>query len=356
MPREAWSDFPSANAFLGMVSDFNALVKSMFMEPRGWIAAMDMVDCFHHLPCSEAPSIWDALSAFWSARHVAYISVPLRRGGGAGRLGLVCDAGWVCFSFAEIREVLMHFTLTNFVALPGLLGRELRGAPMGDALSGAVLRLFKWSREAAQLPVEEADTVCFRRSCSKLVHLCGCNMLVLDVSFRDDLRMFCVWDGQAIIDRERVAQWAISRLRARYHYGSMSLEECEFRTFIGLRTEFGDEGLFVAPVFPDPFGSCSYHTVDLRILQPWSSWTPRSQKTAVIKGWLCRIFHLSSCSEGRALAFEETFLSLCSLAGFPKDLLARVTRDWILRWVSAKDARAVQCVRLEVERALWRLR
>ena len=356
MPREAWSDFPSANAFLGMVSDFNALVKSMFMEPRGWIAAMDMVDCFHHLPCSEAPSIWDAFSTFWSARHVAYISVPLRRGGGAGRLGLVCDAGWVCFSFAEIREVLMHFTLTNFVALPGLLGRELRGAPMGDALSGAVLRLFKWSREAAQLPVEKADTVCFRRSCSKLVHLCGCNMLVLDVSFRDDLRMFCVWDGQAIIDRERVAQWAISRLRARYHYGTMSLEECEFRTFIGLRTEFGDEGLFVAPVFPDPFGSCSYHTVDMRILQPWSSWTPRSQRTAVIKGWLCRIFHLSSCSEGRALAFEEAFLSLCSLAGFPKDLLARVTRDWILRWVSAKDARAVQCVRLEVERALWRLR
>ena len=78
--------------------------------------------------------------------------------------------------------------------------------------------------------------------------------------------------------------------------------------------------------------------------------------TAVIKGWLCRIFHLSSCSEGRALAFEEAFLSLHSLVGFPKDLLARVTRDWILRWVSAKDARAVQCVRLEVERALRRLR
>ena len=112
-------------------------------------------------------------------------------------------AGWVCFSFAEIREVLMHFTLTNFVALPGLLGRELRGAPMGDALSGAVLRLFKWRREAAQLPVEEVDTVCFRRSCSKLVPVCGCNMLVLDVNFRDDLRMFCVWDGQAIIDKEK---------------------------------------------------------------------------------------------------------------------------------------------------------
>ena len=53
-------------------------------------------------------------------------------------------------------------------------------------------------------------------------------------------------------------------------------------------------------------------------------------------GWLCRIFHMSSCSEGRALAFEEAFMSECSLAGFLKDLLARGTKDWILCWVSAK--------------------
>ena len=31
--------------------------------------------------------------------------------------------------------------------------------------------------------------------------------------------------------------------------GTMTLEESEFRTFIGLRTEFGDEGHFVVPVF-----------------------------------------------------------------------------------------------------------
>ena len=37
-------------------------------------------------------------------------------------------------------------------------------------------------------------------------------------------------------------------------------------------------------------------------------------------------------------------MSLCSLAAFPKDMLARVTRHWILRWVSAKDVRAVQYV------------
>ena len=41
-----------------------------------------------------------------------------------------------------------------------------------------------------------------QRSCYKLVHLCSCNMLVPDVSFRD---IFWVWDGRAIIDRKRVA-------------------------------------------------------------------------------------------------------------------------------------------------------
>ena len=67
--------------------------------------------------------------------------------------------------------------LTNFVAL-------------GDALSGAILRLFKWERESSQHPREDKCNVSMRGSCFKLVHLNGSNMLVLDVSFHDDLRMF----------------------------------------------------------------------------------------------------------------------------------------------------------------------
>ena len=355
MPREDWSDFPSAHVFLDMVHDFNALVRQLFVTPCCWIAAMDMVGCFHHLPCGEAPSMWDSVAAFWGRRHVSEISVPLRTGHGTGRMGRYSEAGWVCFSFAEIRQVLVHFTLTNFVMLPGLLGRELRGAPMGDALSGAVLRLLKWSRESARRPWEEVDTVRLRCSCSKLVHLNGSNMLVLDVSFRDDLRMFCVWDGESNIKRCQVSQWAISRLCARYSYGTMQLEETEFHTFIGLRTIFDMHSLQVAPALPDPLGAAWYHAVDLRILQPWSSWNPPSQKTAIIKGWLCRVFQLSSCSESRALAFEEVFSSLCSLAGFPKVFVARVARNWIHSWVSPRDAHAVQYVTAEIEQALDQL-
>ena len=271
----------------------------MFAARCGWIAAMDMVDCFHHLPCSEAPVIWDRVAAFWTARHVSEISVPLRKGGGAGKLGRYCEMGWQCFPLPRLLARLAHFSLTNFVALPGLLGPELRGAPMGDALSGAVLRLFKWEWDSSQRPMEYKDTVSMRSSCSKLVHLNGSNMLVLDVSFRDDLRTFCIWDGTSSgIDKRRASQWATARLRARYCSGTMALEETGFQTFIGFHIRFGVDGLLVAPAFPDPIGASLYHTVDLRILQPWSSWNPRSQKVAIIKGWLCRIFYLSSCSQG----------------------------------------------------------
>jgi hypothetical protein len=134
----------------------------------------------------------------------------------------------------------------------------------------------------------------------------------------------------------------------------MTLEEADFQTFIGLRTTFGVDGLLVAPAFPDPLGASLYHTVDLRILQPWSSWNPRSQKVAIIKGWLCRIFYLSSCSQGRSLAFEEAFASLSCLAGFPRDFVARVARQWVIQWVSKRDAGVLQAVTEEVEEALRR--
>ena len=45
--------------------------------------------------------------------------------------------------FDTIDAVVSHFTCTNFVRVGNLVGRELFGVPMGDALSCAALRLFK---------------------------------------------------------------------------------------------------------------------------------------------------------------------------------------------------------------------
>ena len=40
-------------------------------------------------------------------------------------------------SFDDVNLVLQRFSSTNYVVIPGHVGRELRGAPMGDALGGA---------------------------------------------------------------------------------------------------------------------------------------------------------------------------------------------------------------------------
>ncbi|CAJ1339532.1 unnamed protein product, partial [Effrenium voratum] len=144
MPRETWGDFSSSVSFLDLVADFNQRVQERFESCCVWTEAADMVDCYHHLPCDQAPLVWDAVATFLSNRGIHFISVPRRKGFGLGRFGQCLDAGWVCFSLDQIRLVLQNFAATNFISLPGYLGRELRGAPMGDALSGAVLRLFKW--------------------------------------------------------------------------------------------------------------------------------------------------------------------------------------------------------------------
>ena len=48
------------------------------LKPWTWL----IVDCFHHLLCSEAPVIWHKVAPFWTAHQVsADISLPLRQGG-----------------------------------------------------------------------------------------------------------------------------------------------------------------------------------------------------------------------------------------------------------------------------------
>ena len=70
-------------------------------------------------------------------------------------------------SFDNVNLVLQSFSSTNYVVIPGDVGRELRGAPMGDVLSGAILRLFKFSREHGMAP----DAHGYAGTCTKLVQL-----------------------------------------------------------------------------------------------------------------------------------------------------------------------------------------
>ena len=331
MPRETWGDFSSSVSFLDLVADFNQRVQERFESCCVWTEAADMVDCYHHLPCDQAPLVWDAVATFLSNRGIHFISVPRRKGFGLGRFGQCLDAGWVCFSLDQIRLVLQNFAATNFISLPGYLGRELRGAPMGDALSGAVLRLFKWRRESLCASHEAADTVSFPGTCCKHVLVKGVNILVLDVSYRDDIRLFCAWDSAAILEKREVARWAGLRLRRRFCVGTMQLEPSEHQSFIGLNTSWFGTKLVVWPCFPDPLGSLTYDIPDFRSLKPWNSWAPASQKAAAIKGWMCRIWYLSNSAEVRMVAWHELFCSL-GLAGFPHYFVARIARRWARTW------------------------
>ena len=108
------------------------------------------------------------------------------------------------------RIALDHFRATNFVAIPGMLGREQNGAPMGDALSGTILRLFKWTWEQACRNSENRFGMRRAGSQCRLCHVYGSDVLVLDVSFRDDLRQFCAWRRSCNLTEPFVLQWARS--------------------------------------------------------------------------------------------------------------------------------------------------
>ena len=136
-------------------------------------------------------------------------------------------------SLADIGACLKHFSETNYVALPGWIGRELRGAPMGDALSGAVLRLFKWGRLRVSSPREQQDTADLSGTCVKLARIRSCNVLVLDISFRDDIRLFCAWDASSVLTHEQMATWCAMRFKQRFCTGSMRLEGSDEGIFVG---------------------------------------------------------------------------------------------------------------------------
>ena len=85
--------------------------------------------------------------------------------------------------FDDISAVMFHYAAINYIRICGLIGREIQAVPMGDALSCAALRLFRWDRSRARSSVEGRESVRFRSAHVQLIHLHGRNMLVLDVCF-----------------------------------------------------------------------------------------------------------------------------------------------------------------------------
>ena len=203
---------------------------------------------------------------------------------------------------------------------------------MGDALSGACLRLFKFARERACASDESRCCVCIPGSRSQLAHIKGVNVRCLDVSFRDDLRIFAVWDSARGLAEKDVEEWAWRRLEKRYHVGTMILETSETESFVGLKTSWRRGRLIIAPLFPEPFAAALYNDLDNAPLKPWRSWAPVAQKCAVIRAMLCRVWRFSNDDFARQEALAEALVLVVSRAGFPLTDVKRTTRAGARSW------------------------
>ena len=332
LPVHLWSDYLSIGDVVPLVAAFN-LHASDYQFTIGCAVAADMVDCFRHLPCEHFADMWDALAAYWDSRSISMVSIPPKRLGGRGILGRCDDPGWTCLDFPSIRAVLMAFAGTNYVSVGPYLGRELHGAPQGDALSSALLRLWKWHREVHSGVAKTAESVAIPSTKCKLLHLFGCNALVLDLSYRDDLRMFFAWNSSSGICHDVVQSWAWAQWRRRFVVGTMSLEEADTSVFTGLRVTWEYATVILQPCMPDPWAAYSYDEVDNFPLKPWQSWAPRHQFLTTVRGLLCRSWYFSTTRSALISTLWEVFVALVLRASYPWNFVRSAALSWARLWI-----------------------
>ena len=339
-PHHLWSDFMSIQEVVDMVHDFNVQSGQLGYD-SGYTVAGDMKDCFRHLPCPDGALMWTALSAWWRDQQVQGVSIPRKSADGKGCLGMCTDPGWIYCSFDSIGAVVRHFSMTNFIHVEGSLGRELQGVPQGDALSSAFLRLWKWYREfvlghgSSALP----NCIAFPETRRRLLHLNATNCLLLDVSYRDDLRMFFAWRSNSPLSCSFLHSWAWQQFDRRFQAGTMRLECTEPELFVGLVCSWRGGQMFVKPAYPDPFAAFCYDRVDSFPLVPWCSWMPPQQKKNAVRGLLCRAFYQSSDRSGRHDAFWDVLTSLVLRAGYPLRFVKQHARHWAVTWVPKNQGR-----------------
>ena len=198
---------------------------------------------------------------------------------------------------------LISFSLKDFWG-------GLKGVPQGHALSSAFLRLWKW-----------------------LIHLNGSNFLVLDVSYRDDLRMFFSWKKGGKLTQSQLLSWSWVQFRNRFECSSMKLDDSDPGVFVGLRCIWNDAQLALAPNMAEAFAGFSYHRIDWFPIMPWCSWMPPQQRVNAVRGLMCHVFYLSSNRTMRLDSMKEALVTLVFNAGFPSSFVRRRCSNWASSWV-----------------------
>ena len=161
-------------------------------------------------------------------------------------------------------------------------------------------------------------------TCNKTVYLHGTKVVIFDISFRDDLRLFCAWSRSSELCPAVVQSWATEQLERRYLTGSMKLDTSDDKVFVGLSTRWVENCLVLSPKFTD-----SYH--DSHTIKPWNSWAPEAQRKAAISGLLCRAFYQCSIAFARKSAFINAFRILLD-AAYPLHEISKQARKWAKSW------------------------
>lgn len=330
-PVHLWSDYLSMGDIMTLVRDFNTM-GDLYQMDSGCGVAADMTDCFRHLPIDKFGTMWDALSEFWSSKGVSMVSLPHKRLACRGILGRCDDPGWTCICFDSIRMVLIAFAGTNHVSIGPWLGREQHGAPQGDALSSALLRLWKWYQEYHCKIARTAESTPILETKCKLLFLFDCCVLVLDVSYRDDLRMFFAWRTSSGITPNFVHAWAWTQWRRRFEVGTMCLEEADGNVFTGLQISWNAAAITLQPRMPDPWAAYCYDEVDNFPLKPWQSWGPSNLFRTNVKGLLCRSWYFCNSRLALRAALWEVFVALVFRASYDWQFVRRLALDWALNW------------------------
>ena len=128
----------------------------------------------------------------------------------------------------------------------------------------------------------------------------------------------------------------------------MKLEASEISSFIGMHTRIEASRLTLGPSFPDPWKAASYNNWSSMPLKPWRSWSPPSQKRAVVRSLLCRAAMQSNTFNATRKAMWEALVSLVYCAGFPQDRVVTWAQEWAKTWIPKGGV----CTLPEVSRAL----
>ena len=194
-----------------------------------------------------------------------------------------------------------------------------------------------------------AESVPIPASKCKLLHLLQSNVLVLDVSYRDDLRMFFAWRSCSALTPDVVRSWAWVQWRQRFVVGTMSLDKADDNVFTGLQVAWDGAYISLRPCTSDPWAAHCYGETDNFPLKPWQSWAPPQQFKTAVRGLLCRSWYFSTSRAALREALWEVFVALVYRANFPWHFVRQHSKVWALSWVPKGELLPIPTLFSDVE-------